>query len=503
MFLLVDGETIATIVVHTDIKRPDAPASGPAPDPDPKVLNLDATKVVGVASAVAGAHRALVNDLGCSGSPTPVPSGNSFPGSKPVLATIGSVNLMNVSIKPWSSVTPSNTTWQKRVAIGTELHYGDTICFQGLGSVQLKWNDGTVVTFSDPAVITKRGKFTNCMEIGVQRPEDIVSPGIIRNGAAILLDTVTKAIPGLIRAVIESATPPEIREVDVVLAVKGTTFVIGEDRALGASLVCAEDHVVTVIPRNASLAPFDLQPGNQVRVTASSIGPITPGCTLPSAAPIKEPDTSASGMTLQAARRTVAAGSSVLIPVWLINADNLANLNFALTYDPAVVQTAGDPVKGDLLDNTLFKANAGQTGSVLAGLAQTSPLRGTGTVVNIPFRATGQPGDVTELLLSVTSINDPSGGVLTINRIAGEITIAGSDGRVPGGPGSTDGSAPGPDDLQKGDCDGDGSLTELDALCALEMSTQLRPANPIMDIDNSGSVDSRDSVVILQKALGK
>ena len=57
--------------------------------------------------------------------------------------------------------------------------------------------------------------------------------------------------------------------------------------------------------------------------------------------------------------------------------------------------------------------------------------------------------------------------------------------------------------MQKGDCDGDGTLTELDALCALEMSTQLRPSKPIMDIDNSGAVDSRDAVVILQKALGK
>ena len=157
-----------------------------------------------------------------------------------------------------------------------------------------------------------------------------------------------------------------------------------------------------------------------------------------------------------------------------------------------------------MLDNTLFKANANQTGSILAGLAQTSPLRGTGTVVNIPFRATGQPGDVTELLLTVTSINDPSGGVLSINRIAGEITIAGPDGKVPSSdPGSNSNSSPGPADLQKGDCDGDGFLTELDALCALEMSTQLRPSNPIMDIDNSGAVDSRDSVVILQKALGK
>ena len=57
--------------------------------------------------------------------------------------------------------------------------------------------------------------------------------------------------------------------------------------------------------------------------------------------------------------------------------------------------------------------------------------------------------------------------------------------------------------MLKGDCDGDGSLTEADALCALEMSVQTRPVDLMMDIDQSGSVDSRDAVIILQRALNK
>ena len=54
-----------------------------------------------------------------------------------------------------------------------------------------------------------------------------------------------------------------------------------------------------------------------------------------------------------------------------------------------------------------------------------------------------------------------------------------------------------------GDCDGDGKLTESDALCALEMSVGLRPVRLNMDMDNSTDVNSRDAVIILQKALGK
>ncbi|MGB8647113.1 MAG: hypothetical protein WCF84_17885 [Anaerolineae bacterium] len=54
----------------------------------------------------------------------------------------------------------------------------------------------------------------------------------------------------------------------------------------------------------------------------------------------------------------------------------------------------------------------------------------------------------------------------------------------------------------KGDCDGDGKLTELDALCALEISVGLRPSSPQMDMDGDGSVTSRDAVIILRNAVG-
>lgn len=54
-----------------------------------------------------------------------------------------------------------------------------------------------------------------------------------------------------------------------------------------------------------------------------------------------------------------------------------------------------------------------------------------------------------------------------------------------------------------GDCDNDTKLTELDALCALQMSVRLIEINLVMDIDGNGVVDSRDAVIILQRAVNK
>lgn len=54
-----------------------------------------------------------------------------------------------------------------------------------------------------------------------------------------------------------------------------------------------------------------------------------------------------------------------------------------------------------------------------------------------------------------------------------------------------------------GDCDDDGKLSELDALCALQISVQLTELNLAMDVDGNSFVDSRDAVIILQRAVGR
>jgi hypothetical protein len=58
-------------------------------------------------------------------------------------------------------------------------------------------------------------------------------------------------------------------------------------------------------------------------------------------------------------------------------------------------------------------------------------------------------------------------------------------------------------DLSRADCDGDSALSEVDALCALDMSVQLKPVSLGMDVDGNGSVDSRDAAIILQHVVGK
>ncbi|MFQ5858678.1 MAG: hypothetical protein ACE5LU_24010 [Anaerolineae bacterium] len=246
--------------------------------------------------------------------------------------------------------------------------------------------------------------------------------------------------------------------------------------------------------RAAQVPPLRAYVRNCVGKAGGTGGEVSPGSTGTSSVPgggvapppfgSPEP-ASVSRMTIQAGQRQVVEGQLVNVPVWLIKGADVANINFTIGYNAGVAAPEGDLIKGNLLANALFSSNSGESGLIRAGFAQTSGINGTGTVAYMPFRAVGKPGDRTVLDVGVSTINNPGGTVLAIDRIDGQILIVGPDGVVPG------------------DCDGDGSLTELDALCALQMSVQLIPERLTLDLDTDSQVTSRDSVIILQRAIGK
>jgi hypothetical protein len=217
---------------------------------------------------------------------------------------------------------------------------------------------------------------------------------------------------------------------------------------------------------------------------AGSTGPVSNG-----------PPTSASGegagrsptggerMTLQAEARRVGAGQTVTVPVWLHRATDVANMNVVVRYDANVVVPAGELLAGNLLSNALFTGNANEMGTIRLGFAGTRGISGTGTMAYLPFRAVGRPGSRAPLQLTITTANDLQGSELAVDCVDGEVLVVGPDGLVPG------------------DVDGDGRLTELDALAALQMSVRLIPERLTLDVDGNQQVTSRDATIILQRAV--
>lgn len=210
-----------------------------------------------------------------------------------------------------------------------------------------------------------------------------------------------------------------------------------------------------------------------------------PGSVLPTP-PFGSPEpATVDRMTLQGGQRNVVAGQNVWVPFWMIKGTDVANINFEVRYDTAVVSAIRGVNRGSFLENALGQMNTEEPGIVYIGFAQTRGASGTGTIAYVNFLAVGQPGDTTELTITVTKLDDPSGAGLSIDRIHGRVQIVDENGVLPG------------------DCQGDGRLTEADALCALQMSVKLIPAGMTLDLDKDNSVTSRDSTIILQRAVGK
>ncbi|MBT4511290.1 MAG: hypothetical protein HOC20_03650 [Chloroflexi bacterium] len=178
--------------------------------------------------------------------------------------------------------------------------------------------------------------------------------------------------------------------------------------------------------------------------------------------------------------RTVIPGGTVSVPVRMGNVEDIGSLNFDVTYDSSVINI--DRVdKGSLLSGISFVANPNETGIIRFGFATVNGVSGTGPIGYIVCDAVGSAGSKTHLTISGVEATDSSGNPITLQTVNGSVTID-SDRIV-------------------GDSNGDGVLTELDALAALRMSVNLLAEDLILDIDKNGKVTAEDARRILSIAV--
>jgi hypothetical protein len=193
--------------------------------------------------------------------------------------------------------------------------------------------------------------------------------------------------------------------------------------------------------------------------------------------------TTGTGAALVAESRTAAPNSTVQVPIRLDRASNIGSMNFVLTYNAQVIKV-NKVDSGSLLSGALFTPNYKTPPEVRFGLATSEGISGSGTVAYIEFQVIGAAGSSSPLTFSELSTTDTSGKSVALTTQNGTVTVA-SGGNV------------------KGDYNGDGKVTELDALAALKMSVKELPEDLVLDMDGNGKVTAEDARLILKKALGK
>jgi len=185
------------------------------------------------------------------------------------------------------------------------------------------------------------------------------------------------------------------------------------------------------------------------------------------------------GVTFES--RSKPKGSEVLIPLTLNGiGETIGNIDLALTYDAGVLE-ATEVLLGGLTNGSVFDY-AIAPGSIRVALADGEGFSGDGSVAYVRFNVIGTEGSSSPLAIASAEANKSDYNALTLATHDGVFQVIGSD-------------------EQRGDCDGDGKLSAVDALCALQMAVGKKAEDLAMDVTGDGKVTSLDARKILQMAI--
>ncbi|MCP4613925.1 MAG: hypothetical protein GY845_35000, partial [Planctomycetes bacterium] len=146
------------------------------------------------------------------------------------------------------------------------------------------------------------------------------------------------------------------------------------------------------------------------------------------------------------------------------------------------VLQATEAIKGSLTRNSIFDSNI-LDGKILISLAHNQGFSGDGSVAYIRFNVIGVEGSWSRLDIDDLSANRANDlASMNVETVDGVFTVLSIEETI-------------------ADCDGDGKISAVDALCALQMAVGKKAEDLSMDVNNDGKVTSLDARKILQTAI--
>ena len=133
-------------------------------------------------------------------------------------------------------------------------------------------------------------------------------------------------------------------------------------------------------------------------------------------------------------------------------------------------------LKGSLIAPAAFVFNSDDPGVIVLGFASITGISGDGEVAVVELIIVGTKGMTSALTLTEVEATDSAGTLLGIGVVDGQLTV---------------------EDRIRGDGNGDGKITVLDALIALKMFVGSLPEDLTLDMNGDGRVTPEDARQIL------
>ncbi|HID26882.1 MAG TPA: hypothetical protein EYP22_03445, partial [Methanosarcinales archaeon] len=178
----------------------------------------------------------------------------------------------------------------------------------------------------------------------------------------------------------------------------------------------------------------------------------------------------------------VKEGDSIEVPINITSANNLGSMDLLLSYDPNILE-AIDVKKGSLTQNSNLEYKI-TNGTISISLIDLKGIQGSGDFIILGFKVIGSSGSASPILINHIEATDTNFNKLAINKESGLIIIETNKCGI------------------TGDVNGDGKVTSLDALMALQMSVGLIPVDQCADVNVDSKVTSLDALMILQASVG-
>jgi len=228
----------------------------------------------------------------------------------------------------------------------------------------------------------------------------------------------------------------------------------------------------TVNPGDTSIKYYGFQSiaeGAKAEIVLDPNNPTAP-LTLPDGTEVQptvlEPPTEVPGLTFES--RSKSSGSIVQIPLTLRGLkEKIGNMDITLSYDPSVLD-AKEVIKGSLTTKALFDYNI-LDGTIKISLADEEGFSGDGSIAHVKFNVIGAEGSSSPLTIVAIAANKAEDyETLEVPTNDGVFRVISME-------------------ESRGDGDGDGGFTALDALYALQMAVGKIPEDLAMDMNGDGS----------------
>lgn len=129
------------------------------------------------------------------------------------------------------------------------------------------------------------------------------------------------------------------------------------------------------------------------------------------------------GPTVKLDKMFSKPGEFATVPVWLVDAGGLGTLELTVSYDPAVLEIAGEPVVGSVVVGAEVHSQTGKGGVVDVTVSSPEGISGAGSIVKIPFKVIGPANSTTPLKVSINKAESATGETVLLNAVNGEIVI--------------------------------------------------------------------------------